>query len=127
MDLLLCAGDAIDHQIEAGTEATIAMLVERRALTIAGNHETWVRADRRRLARLSPPAQEWLLALPDSWRAEIEGVRVAMHPRNARARTWSSLRVAGDGRRSFGSGRAWAAISEDWRRWSTPTEKPAPA
>ena len=76
--LTLCAGDAIDFDLPPGTEETIKLLRSRNVLCIRGNHERWVLAESRE-DRLPKTAVEWLRALPTSWSATIDGVRVAVH------------------------------------------------
>ena len=75
---VLCAGDAIDFDLPAGTEETIELLTERGVLSILGNHERWILSEGRD-DRLSKSAVEWLRSLPPSWSSTIDGIRVAVH------------------------------------------------
>ena len=76
--LTVCAGDAIDFDLPEGTEETVALLQDRTVLCIRGNHERWILAEGRE-DRLPKTAVEWLRALPTSWSATIDGIRIAMH------------------------------------------------
>lgn len=85
-DLVLCAGDIVDYG--QYPNETIEILRSERIPCIRGNHERWKLAkhdsgkaatERSEEAWLSPASLAYLRALPTSWAATIDGVRVAMH------------------------------------------------
>lgn len=82
-DRVLCAGDIVDRGFFP--EETIEMLRERKVPCIRGNHDRWATSDEHAEvaqlsgAYLSDAARAFLSALPTSWSATVEGVRVAVH------------------------------------------------
>jgi predicted phosphodiesterase len=91
-ELTVCAGDLVDYGLFP--EETLALLRERRIPTIRGNHDRWALGrgsadDPNGVSSavvhdasgwdLSPASTAFLENLPTSWRATLEGVRVAVH------------------------------------------------
>lgn len=90
-DLTICAGDLVDYGLFP--DETIALLRDRRIPTIRGNHDRWAigRGSAHRPDNgdsdlvvdgsgwdLSRESLAFLAELPLTWRATIDGVRVAM-------------------------------------------------
>lgn len=80
---VLCAGDLVDGGLFQ--DETISLLESRAIPTVRGNHDRWAieAADGARPAfgggaELSAVSLKFLRALPTTWNANIEGVRVRM-------------------------------------------------
>ncbi len=85
-DAIVCAGDVIDFGLFP--VETIALLAERRIPTILGNHDQWALGEVQMIGvggswatevRESRESMAWLRLLPPSWKATLDGVRVAVH------------------------------------------------
>lgn len=110
-DLVVCTGDLIDHG--PSPDATIALLRERQVVCIRGNHDRWAleKAEEREEVdghALSSASRSFLETLQTSWRATIDGVRVAMH----HASPNSDMRPIVPDRASDADVRDWLATSE---------------
>lgn len=85
-DAIVCAGDVIDFGLFP--VETIALLAERKIPTVRGNHDSWALRNIPMVGlggswaeevRESRESMVWLRALPTSWSATFDGVRVAVH------------------------------------------------
>lgn len=93
VDQILCCGDLVDYGLFP--DETIALLRERRVVTIRGNHDRWTLepGGPTRTWDLSPASVTYLEALPTGWRKLIDGARVVL----AHARPGSDMRgIASD-------------------------------
>jgi putative phosphoesterase len=88
VDQILCCGDLVDYGLFP--DETIALLRERRVVTIRGNHDRWALepGGAMRTWDLSPASVTYLEALPTGWRKFIDGARVVL----AHARPGSDMR-----------------------------------
>lgn len=90
-DRVVCCGDVLDYG--SFPAETIALLQERKVVTVRGNHDRWAvgrgRADDPNANDDDEPrdatgfdlprsAVRWLAALPPTWDATIDGVRVVV-------------------------------------------------
>lgn len=77
-DHIVCGGDLIDYGLFP--EETLALLRERKIVSIRGNHDRWAVKDGHDMSGwdLTAGAFAYLAALPTSWMRVIEGVRVAL-------------------------------------------------
>jgi putative phosphoesterase len=77
VDRLVCLGDSI--QQGRFSNETIALLRERDALTIRGNHEeAFFSGAGRTMSRIDPDLADWLVSRPASIAFEAEGRRVLL-------------------------------------------------
>ena len=77
-DAIVCAGDLVDYGTSPGE--TLSMLEKSGVPTIRGNHDRWANGESaaKRSWDVTPGSLAYLQALPASWDATIEGVRVAV-------------------------------------------------
>jgi putative phosphoesterase len=75
-DRVVCCGDVVDYGLFP--EETIALLRERKVMTIRGNHDRWAVKEGIDMSGwdLTPAAMHFLESLPTHRRSLIEGVRV---------------------------------------------------
>jgi putative phosphoesterase len=69
LDMILCAGDIVDGR--GDLLRTITLLRDANVVSVRGNHDRWIAADRMRdlpdaheLSLLDGPAREWISSLP---------------------------------------------------------------
>lgn len=89
-DAVICAGDLVDYGLFP--DETIALLKARAVPCIRGNHDRWRVAERSAAdggyqvtddaggsgADLAPETLHFLAALPLTWNADLDGVRIAV-------------------------------------------------
>lgn len=78
VDEILCCGDLVDYGLFP--EETLALLRERRIVTIRGNHDRWATQPGSDTSAwdLSPASIAYLEGLPTGWRKLVDGKRVVL-------------------------------------------------